>query len=531
MRSGPAGFFAATLAAAMLASAPAPAQKQGGTLKYYHRDNPPTASIHEEATVSTVNPFMAVFNNLVLFDQAKPSESLETIVPDLAESWSWSADKKKVTFKLRQGVKWHDGKPFTSKDVGCTFDLLLGKAKDGLRLNPRQVWYRNVENVKLDGDFEVSIELKEPQPSFLALLASGYTPIYPCHVSPRDMRTKPVGTGPFKFVEFKRNEVIKLARNEDYWKKGRPYLDAIEVRIIASRSTRILAFVSGEFDMTYDTDVSIPLIKDVQSQAPKAICQLRPTGVYVNLLVNSEAAPFNEPKLRHAMALAIDRKSFDDILGEGKLGISGAMQPQPEGAWGMPEDMLRSLPGYGKDVEKNLAQARAIMQGLGYGPDKPLKLKVSTRDISIYRDPAVILLDQLKKIYIDAELDVVDTTIWHRKVTRGDYSVGLNLTGLAVDDPDVNFVENYTCKSERNYNKYCSAEVEKLIAAQSKEADVAKRKAIVWQIEHKLAEDVARPVIQFQRAATCWYPHVKGVVLHQNSIYNGSRLEDVWLDK
>ena len=522
---------AATLLAVLVAGTPAAAQKQSGTLKYYHRDNPPTTSIHEEATVSTVNPFMAVFNNLVLFDQGKPVNSLETIVPDLAESWTWSADRKRLTFKLRQGIKWHDGKSFTSKDVGCTFDLLLGKAKEGLRLNPRQVWYHNVTNVQLDGDFEVTFELKEPQPSFLALLASGYTPIYPCHVSPREMRSRPIGTGPFKFVEFRRNEVIRLARNESYWKQGRPYLDAIEVRIIPSRSTRILAFVSGEFDMTYDTDVPIPLIKDVESQAPKAICQLRPTGVYVNLLVNQEAAPFNDARLRHAAALAIDRKSFDDILGQGNLGLSGAMQPLPEGAWGMPEEMLRSLPGYGADIEKNAADARAIMQGLGYGQDKPLKLKVSTRDIAIYRDPAVILIDQLKKIYIDAELDVVDTTIWHRKVTRGDYAIGLNLTGLAVDDPDVNFVENYTCSSERNYNKYCSPEVERLIALQSREEDHEKRKAIVWQIERKLAEDVARPVIHFQRAATCWYPWVKGLVLHQNSIYNGARFEDVWLDR
>ena len=531
MRSRLSTVSAAILAAVLVAGAPAAAQKQGGTLKYYHRDNPPTTSIHEEATVSTVNPFMAVFNNLVLFDQGKPVNSLETIVPDLAESWTWSADRKRLTFKLRQGIKWHDGKSFTSKDVGCTFDLLLGKAKEGLRLNPRQVWYHNVTNVQLDGDFEVTFELKEPQPSFLALLASGYTPIYPCHVSPREMRSRPIGTGPFKFVEFRRNEVIRLARNESYWKQGRPYLDAIEVRIIPSRSTRILAFVSGEFDMTYDTDVPIPLIKDVESQAPKAICQLRPTGVYVNLLVNQEAAPFNDARLRHAAALAIDRKSFDDILGQGKLGLSGAMQPLPEGAWGMPEEMLRSLPGYGADVEKNAADARAIMQGLGYGPDKLLKLKVSTRDIAIYRDPAVILIDQLKKIYIDAELDVVDTTIWHRKVTRGDYAIGLNLTGLAVDDPDVNFVENYTCSSERNYNKYCSPEVERLIALQSREEDHEKRKAIVWQIERKLAEDVARPVIHFQRAATCWYPWVKGLVLHQNSIYNGARFEDVWLDR
>ena len=519
------------LTGAIFAAQPALAQKHGGTLKYSHRDNPPTTSIHEEATISTVNPFMAVFNNLVLFDQSKPREGLDTIVPDLAESWNWSEDGKRITFKLRQGVKWHDGKPFTSKDVGCTFDLLLGKAKDGLRLNPRQVWYQNVENVRLDGDFEVTLELKEPQPSLLAMLASGYSPIYPCHVFPREMRTKPIGTGPFRFVEFRRNEVIRLARNPDYWKTGRPYLDAIEVRIIPSRSTRILAFIAGEFDMTYDIDVTIPLMKDVQSQAPTAVCQLRPTGIYSNLLVNRDAAPLDDPKLRRAMALAIDRKSFDDILGQGKLGLSGAMQPLPEGFWGMPPDVLKSLPGYSDDMENRLAEAQAIMRELGYGPDKPLRVKVSTRDIADYRDPAVILIDHLKKIYVEGELEVVDTTLWHRKVTRGDYSVGMNVTGIGVDDPDVNFGENYSCHSERNYNHYCNPEVDNLIAVQSREPDIDKRKQAVWQIERKLAEDVARPVIHFLRQANCWYPHVKGLVLHQNSIYNDARYEDVWLDK
>src|SRR5205085_1076805 len=154
-------------------------------------------------------------------------------------------------------------------------------------------------------------------------------------------------------------------------------------------------------DMTYDIDVTIPLLKDVQAQAPKAICQLRPTGVYSNLLINHNAAPFNDPKLRRAMALAIDRKSFDAILGQGKLGVSGAMQPLPEGFWGMPEETLKTLPGYSDDMEKRLAEARAIMHELGYAADKPLKLKISTRDIKDYRDPAVILLDQLKRIYIE----------------------------------------------------------------------------------------------------------------------------------
>jgi peptide/nickel transport system substrate-binding protein len=193
--------------------------------------------------------------------------------------------------------------------------------------------------------------------------------------------------------------------------------------------------------------------------------------------------------------------------------------------------MLRSLPGYGKDVEKNIAEARAVMTSLGYGPDKPLKLKVSTRDISIYRDPAVILLDQLKKIYIDAELDVVDTAQWFPKVARKDYALGLNLTGNAVDDPDQSFYENYSCGSERNYTNYCNKDIEKLFDQQSQEIDLAKRKKLVWEIDKKLQEDVARPIIFHGREATCWQPYVKGVTVMVNSSYNGYRYEDVWMDK
>jgi peptide/nickel transport system substrate-binding protein len=320
-------------------------------------------------------------------------------------------------------------------------------------------------------------------------------------------------------------------RNPDYWKKGRPYLDAIDWRVIPNRSTRILAFVAGEFDLTFDSDVTVPLMKDVASGAPKAICGLRPTGVSTNLIVNRDAPPFDNAKIRTAMGLALDRKAYIDILSEGKADLGGAMLPPPEGVWGMPPDELAKLPGYGEDVEGNQAQARKIMEGLGYTADKPLKVKVATRNIAIYRDPAVILIDQLKKIHIDGELEVVDTSIWHAKVARKDYSVGLNLTGVGTDDPDVNFYENYTCNSERNYTKYCNPEVEKLIEKQSAETDVEARKKIVWQVERKLVEDLARPIIMHNRAATCWHPHVKGLVLHENSIYNGWRFEDVWLDR
>src|SRR3954463_3421755 len=198
------------------------AQKSGGVLKMPDFASPASMSIHEEVTRAAVTVLMPVFNNLVLFDQPKERETIETIVPDLAESWAWSEDGKELTFKLRQGVKWHDGKPFTSADVKCTFDLLQGKAKERFRSSPRKEWYNNVQEVATNGDYEAVFKLERPQPALLVLLASGYSPIYPCHVSPQQMRLHPIGTGPFKFVEFKPNEGIKLVKNPDYWKKGRP---------------------------------------------------------------------------------------------------------------------------------------------------------------------------------------------------------------------------------------------------------------------------------------------------------------------
>src|SRR5690606_20080426 len=225
-----------------------------------------------------------------------------------------SDDSTKLTFKLRQGVKWHDGKPFTSADVKCTWDMLQGKGGGSLRKNPRKIWYSNLDEVTTNGDHEVTFNLKRPQPSFIAMLASGYSPVYPCHVTPAEMRTHPIGTGPFKFVEFKQNEYIKLTKNEDYWDEGKPYLDGIEFTIIRNRSTRVLAFIAGDFDMTYSTDITIPLLKDVKSQAPNAICEVRPTNVNRNLIVNREKPPFDNAKIRRAMMLALDRQAFIDIL-------------------------------------------------------------------------------------------------------------------------------------------------------------------------------------------------------------------------
>ena len=250
---------------------PAAAQKRGGTLRLYHNDNPPSASLLEESTIASVTPFSAVFNNLVMFDPAKPHESMDSIIPDLAESWSWDSTNTRLTFKLRHGVKWHDGMPFTAKDVQCTWRMLIGKsATAGLSPQSAKSLVLETAGRQHQRRYEATFELSEPQPSLPVLLASSFSAVYPCHVPQAVMRTKPVGTGPFKLVEFNRGASIRLVRNPDYWKKDRPFLDEISFRVVDSRATRLLGFATGEFDITFPSDVSLPLMKDIKAQAPNA---------------------------------------------------------------------------------------------------------------------------------------------------------------------------------------------------------------------------------------------------------------------
>ena len=195
----------------------------------------------------------------------------------------------------------------------------------------------------------------------------------------------------------------------------------------------------------------------------------------------------------------------------------------------MPPELLRQLPGYDPDVQKNRAEARALMQKLGYGPDHRLNVKVSTRDLPAYRDPAVILIDQLKEVYIEGELEPIDTTNYFPRIRRKDFTIGLSLQASGPD-PDSVLDLFYRCGSNLNWDGYCNPEIDKLIERQSIEGDRQRRTQLLWAIERKLAEDGARPIIFYTRGGTCRQPYVKGLTIMVNSIFNGNRMEDSWLD-
>jgi len=433
--------------------------------------------------------------------------------------------------KLRQGVKWHDGKPFTSADVQCTWDTILEKRNANWRKNPRKQWYHNLREITVAGPYEVRFVLERPQPSFLSFLASGWSAVYPCHVDGRVMRQKPIGTGPFKVAEFKPNDVIRLVKNPDYWKPGRPYLDAIEYRIVTSHATRTLSFIAGQFDITFSGDVNANILKDIRAQAPKAVCDTHGTNVTGVLNINHKAPPFDNPKVRRAVSLALDRRAFVAATqGNGRLG--GAMMSPPHGVWGLTSEQLEALPGFENDVERNRAEARKLMEEAGYGPNKKVKVTYLTR----MNDPfhitgASLVADQLRSIYIEGDIDQKEYTVFTSALIKGAYTLGFNRSGAAIDDPDVVLYENYTCASPRNYTRYCNREVEAMIEEQSRTIDARKRKQLVRDIEVRLHQDVARPTLYQYDATTCWQPYVKGYVRASNGLYTHNNMEEVWLDK
>lgn len=504
--------------------------QRGGTLKVYHPDNPPSLSLLEETTISVVGPLMSAFSTLVTFDPLVPQNSMKSVIPELATSWAWSDGGRQLDFPLRRGVTWHDGKPFSAKDVVHTWNLIQGKLEDRLRLNPHAPWYSNVTEVTAKGDDHVVFRLGRPQPALIQLLAAAGAPVYPAHMSARDMRATPIGTGAFKFAEYRRGEVLRFTRNTNYWKPDRPYLDAVEWWIVPNRSSAILGFVTGKYDMTFPAAISMPLLKDVLAQTPDAEVHIAPTGVAGNLTVNHTVPPFNDPKLRRALSLALDRGEFSRILTDGKGLIGSAMMPPPNGVWGMPRDMLRTIDFYGVELETRRAEARQIMAAAGYGPDKPLLINVTARNLPNYRDAAIILTDQLRTIWIEGTLDIVDTALWDTKLTRRNFVVAFNQTGNAADDPDVNFLENYACGTARNFGGYCDPEMDKRFLAQSIESDQEKRLRMVWEIDRDLQRDAVRPIVYHGVAATCWHKRVHGLHPTSNNLYNGWRMEDVWLD-
>ena len=506
--------------------------KYGGELTLRLREDLPQGfAINETATISTMWPAMPCLSNLVLFDPLKTTHSVDSIIGELAERWSWQDNDRSLVFFLRTGVRWHDGKPFSAKDVKFTFDLLRESpdAPAKLRINPRRDWYANLEAVDAVDPQTVVFRLKRPQPSLLLMLASGYTPIYAAHVPPASYRTGCVGTGPYKLKEWRKGEFVEYARNADYFVKGRPYLAGLRYLIIGERGTATAALQAGRVDTAFPGQTPKPIAERLKKAVPQLVMTTVNTSVIDHLVVNTQKPPFDNAKVRLALSRAIDRRALIDGVYQGGAVLGASMAPPPYGVWGLLDKDIRTLPGNGKAADEK-AKARTLLSEVGFGPNAPLKLELLTRALPDFLDVASFVINELKHVGVGASLRQVESAQWHPLLTRGDFQIGIERTGIEPDHPDANFYENYGCGSPRNYPRYCNEEISRLIDQQSHELDPAKRLALVHTIQRKLEEAAVRPVLGWRLDYYTAWPYVKNLIPHQ-SIYSWGRMQEVWLDK
>jgi len=505
--------------------------KRGGILNAMLGEDPPGFSIHEVATISGLWPVMPCYSNLVLFDQLKAYETADTVLPELAEKWSWQDNYRNLVFFLRRGVKWHDGQPFTSRDVKYTFDVVreAADAPARLRLNPRKDWYSNIDAIEAADPHTVVFRLKRPQPSLLLMLASGYSPVYPAHVPLAELRQRCVGTGPFRLKQYSRGEMVELERNPDYFVPGRPYLDGIRYPIIGERGTRLAALQAGRLDVAMPLEMTKTMADTIKGNAPSLVVAETGQIGSDNVIMNHKKPPFDNVTVRRAISLAMDRQAFVQGVRHGGARVGTSVMPRPFGAWGLLDKEVRTLAGYrGPGPDK--AEAKRLLAAAGYGPGKPLRVELTTRAFAIYIDLASFVADQLRLVGVEATVKQIETSAFFPALARRDYLIGANLTAAAVDDPDAYFYENYKCGTSRNYTAYCSEQTDKLIDQQSQELDRDKRIKLVWEIQRRLESDVARPMLGWRNEYFTQWPYVRNLVPH-HSLYNYGRMQDVWLDR
>src|SRR5882724_4398096 len=522
-------FGLTVVAVGLPASGQAP--KRGGILNSLLTEDPPGLLIHESATVSNVWPMSPCYSNVVLFHPLKSLESVDTVIPELAERWSWQDNFRNRVFFLKKNVRWHDGQPFTSRDVKYTFDVVreAAAAPAKLRLSPRKDWYANVEAIEAPEPHTVVFRLKRPQPSFLLMLASGYSPVYPAHVPLAELRQRCMGTGPFRFKKYERGQMVELERNPDYFVPGRPYLDGIRYTIIRERGTRLAALQAGRLDAFVPLEMTKAMADAAKSGAPALVITEIGQNGSDNMLINHKRAPFDNALVRRAVNFALDRRSYVKSVRQDGAVIGAALMPKPMGFWGLGEPDLRNLAGY-REPARDKAEAKRLLAEAGYGPGKPLRLEMVTRTSPIYVDLASYAVDQLRLVGIEATIKQLDTSAWFPALARREFQIAANLTAGGFDDPDAYLVENYKCGSSRNYTDYCSETMDRQIEQQSQELDRTKRLKMVSDIQRTLEAEVARPMLGWRKEYFAQYPYVKNLMPH-NALYNYGRMQEVWLDK
>ncbi len=502
--------------------------RYGGVLHWFDYADPARLDLHTESPLNVSQAIVGIYSGLLQWGPTEPKK----VSPDLAESWEASPDGATYTFHLRRGVKWHDGEPFSSADALHSLQRIIDpevrSPRCGSLLRPL------VKRVEAPDDYTVVVHLKFPSRIILPALASAWCKILPKHILERDGDlTRPrsqIGTGPFKLKKYIRGSVIEWERNPDYFIKGLPYLDGVKQFIIKSRPTQIAAIKSGKVDFWYGwPPLNKKQIDEIRQARDDLIYRVSEPGGVAQIHMNTTRKPFDNPDIRWAVNLAIDRHEIAERAYDGMIIPCAILPREAFGDYGLPMEEVLQSPGCRQPKEADLAEAKRLVAK--HYPDG-VDIEIAVRSVGNYVDIASLVIQQLKKIGIRGKLKTWESAAGFAAWARGDFTlIGVQATAMTFMDPSAPFTLMWTTQSPRNYGKLPMPELDELYEKGLRELDEAKRQAIYHEYQRRILKG-GTPIVTLGWPTGPWFMAKKikgwapGPTIYDNASYHG-----VWLEK
>ncbi len=526
--AGSAPAFLRSRAEAQETPARDPGAKRGGTLRYGVLSAPAHFDLHQSGTVSNIGAQAPMYDCLIRRD---PHDG-QSIIPDLAQKWEVSPDGKKYTFQIRKGVKFHDGAELTANDVKATYERIVRPPK-GVVI-PRSSLFTAVGEIVVPDPYRIEFRLTEPRPQafMLGAFASGWNVIVRKKTlddnqgNLRQVMNYP-GTGPFRHVSRQDKEVWIQERNPNYWNKGLPYVDRLEVYHLPPFSPELgSAFLSGKIDYARLLDpISWRKAKEMPGVTAAAFNQ----SVIQAFWMNQKKKPFQDVRVRRAIHLAMDRHVLVDVVKDtAPMQIGGFVYPFHEAS--TPKAELEKRLGYQKDPKAAIQEAQKLMKEAGYG--QGLKgLDFVVREANTFKLWAVAIQAMLKEtLNIECNLRVVQISQWFEEAAAGNFDLAISAIVSSVMDPSDYFEAWYGKNGPQNYAGWTNEQFHSLAHQIEREVDDNKRKILIRQAEGILENDPPLIPVAYEQIYDAWYNRVHG----QNpskyfGIYDVVRWDTVWM--
>ncbi|MGE0802332.1 MAG: ABC transporter substrate-binding protein [Lautropia sp.] len=520
----------AVLAVALVLSAsPALAQspKPGGTLSFAVSAEPPNYDCHAQSSFAFIHPVRPHYSTLLKFDGA----NYPKVTGDLAESWTVSPDGLTFTFKLRQNVKFHDGSAFSSEDIKATYDRLRNPP-EGVRSLRAEI-YKDIASIETPDPNTVVFKLARPNASMLTTFASPWDCVYSAaklKQDPKFPERNILGTGPFTFVEHQAGSHWVGRKFADYFEKDRPYLDGYRA-VFMGGAAMVNALAAGQVLAEFRGHSPADRDRLVKALGERAVVVESPWVCSLVVSFNVAKKPFDDPRVRRALSLAIDRWTGAEALQKIALvrHVGGLLRPGYDLA--TPEADLLKLPGFSRDIQASRAEARRLLKEAGA---ENLTFKLTNRNVAMpYTPVGVFLIDQWRQIGLNVQHEQLETRLYLAAQQRGNptYDAALDFNCDFMDEPNLQLIKYLSAdRSPLNYSGHVDRKLDELFDRQSAELDRGKRIALLREFEtHLLDEAYVIPTIWWHRIIVT-HRQLKGWHITP-SHYVGQDLTDVWLDR